>query len=176
MMRDLSLSLLAGIVLALPATNHCEKKEATTMEAELRALDRHPELTVTIRSGTEHFRGGQITVTLRGDGSTTVEQLQAGQRTEYQARLPPARVAQVGTTLADHHFTASRKSKLPREPGDTPLILSLSRGETPIFQANLWHGDRYTVADLDAILVLYGNLMFEASGGKLGEAPALVGR
>jgi hypothetical protein len=138
------------------------------MDPELRTLDLHPELTVSVRWGVEHFRGGQFTVRADGDGAATVEHRRAGTLTEYRAHLTAARVAQVGMALAKHRFSAPRRSKLPREPDDSQLILILARKGTPLFQADLWTGDCWNDADLNAILDLAIDLVFEISGGKLG--------
>ena len=140
------------------------------MEERLRTLAQHPGLTITIRSGTEHFRGGQITLSLRGDGDATIEQLRSGEHTRFAAKLGAARVDQVGRALGEHGFTRSRRSSLPREPGDTPLILDLSQEGQVLFHADLWYGDRYQDADLSAILDLWSTLLHEISGGKLGHA------
>jgi hypothetical protein len=162
-------AILGALALVLPGASGCVKKETTMMDAALRALDRHPELAVTVRLGTEYFRDGRIAVTVHGDGATTVEQLRSGTLTEYRAQLAAARVAEVGVALAERRFTEPRTSKLPRDPGDTPLRLALARGGTLLFQVDLWYGDRYTDANLNAIVELAENLVFEASGGKLGQ-------
>jgi hypothetical protein len=143
-------------------------KEQVTMEQELRRLAEQHDLMVTIRSGTEHFKSGQITLTLRGDGAAAVEQARSGERATFRARFAPERVAAIGGRLADHHFTAPRRSNMPREPGDTPLELVLTRAAAPRFQASLWYADRYDDADLNAIFELYDALVFEVTGGKWG--------
>jgi hypothetical protein len=167
--------LLAGASLLAPsgpgAAMTREGKMEATMDAELAALDRHPELAVTVRAGTEHFRDGRIAVTVQGDGAAAVEQLRSGQLTTHHAQLAAARVKEVGATLARHRFTLPRTSKLPREPGDTPLYLSVARGGQLVFEAKLWFADRYDDRDLDAILKLYEALTYEVSDGKLGQPP-----
>lgn len=141
----------------------------TVMTDPLRALDRHPALTITIRQGTEHFADGVVTLTVRGDGAVTVEQRRGGQAHRHGLQLDAARVAAIGGALADHRLTAPRTTSLPREPGDTRLILRVDGGATP-FEASLWYGDRYQDRDLDAIIRLADGLVHEATGGQLGQA------
>jgi hypothetical protein len=151
-----------------PAPRHDTQKEAPIGDS-VRTLDRHPDLTVVIRQGTEHFDNGQITLAIRGDGNATVEQLASGKTQHYAAKLPPARVAALGATLGAHRFTGPRTTTLPREPGDTQLVLRVDRARAPAFQLQLWDADRYKDADLDAILRTTDALIHELSGGALGQ-------
>lgn len=152
-----------------PSPRHDSQKEAS-MDDLLHALDRHADVAVVIRQGTEHFDDGLITLAVRGDGSATIEQLVNGATQRYAAKLDAARLATLGNTLAAHRFTAPRRTTLPREPGDTQLVLRVDRGGTPAFQAELWDADRYKDADLDAILRVADALIHEVSGGKLGQS------
>jgi hypothetical protein len=152
-----------------PAPRHDTQKESS-MDDLLHALDRHADVAVTIRQGTEHFDDGQITLVVRGDGSATVEQLASGAAQHYAMKLDAARIATLGNLLAVHRFSAARTTTLPRKPGDTQLVLRVDRGGTQAFQAELWDADRYKDADLDAILHTADALIHEVSGGKLGQA------
>lgn len=139
------------------------------MDDPLRALDRHPTATVTIRSGTEHFGNGEVTLAVRGDGAVSVEQRAAGAVTRYTAQLDGARIVALGRALADHKFTAPRTSTLPRNPGDTPLVLRLSGAGVRAFETTIWYADRFGDRDLDAIMRVADDLLYTASGGKLGQ-------
>ena len=140
------------------------------MDDPLRAFDRHPTATVTIQFGTEHFGNGQITLALRGDGAVSVEQRAAGAVNHYSAKLDGPRIAELGRALAEHRFTQPRTSTLPRNPGDTPLVLRLSGDGVPAFEATIWYADRFADRDLDAILRVADDLLSTASGGKLGQS------
>ena len=141
------------------------------MTDPLRALDQHPDVAITIQQGTEYFRDGQITLIIRGDGRVRVEQRRSGVVHPFEVQLPPARIAAIGRALAEHRFTAARTTKLPRNPGDTPLVLRLERGTAAAFAADLWYADRYQDADLDAIVRQADALIYEVTGGRLGQAP-----
>src|SRR5258707_13293816 len=91
-----------------PSPRHDSQKEAS-MDDLLHALDRHADVAVVIRQGTEHFDDGLITLAVRGDGSATVAQLTSYAAQRYAAKLDAARVVTLGNTLATHRFTAARK-------------------------------------------------------------------
>jgi hypothetical protein len=147
-----------------------DAQRESSMDDLLHALDRHADVAVTVRQGTEHFDNGLITLVVRGDGSAIVEQLASGAKQVYTAKLDATHLAALGSTLTAHRFTAVRTTTLPRKPGDTQLVLRLDRGGTQLFQAELWDADRYKDADLDAILRTADALIHEVSGGKLGQA------
>jgi hypothetical protein len=166
----LALGLL-GACADHPARQPGAIQEPAAMDDVVRHLDRHPAATLTIQQGTEHFDDGQVTLALRGDGTATVEQLRSGKTQRYRAQLAPARVATVGAALAEHHFTRARTTSLPRQPGDTPLVLRLD-GAGPAFRADLWYADRYQDRDLDQLVQLADALIHEVSGGALGQPAA----
>lgn len=154
-----------SLTLALAAACHdpprpAEPAQEISMDDSLRQLDQHPRLSISIRQGTEHFRDGQVTITVRGDGLIAADRLRAGTPSHVEQRLPPERIRELGRALADHRLTAARTSKLPREPGDSPLVLRVEGGARP-FQADLWYGDRYQDRDLDAIIRLADGLVKE---------------
>ncbi len=151
-----------------PSPRRDTQKEAS-MDDLLHALDRHPDVAVVILQGTEHFEDGLITLTIRGDGTATVEQLVSGKTQRYTAKIDAARIATLGNTLAAHRFTEARATTLPRAPGDTQLVLRVDRAGAPAFQVQLWDADRYKDADLDAILRTADAWIHEVSGGKLGQ-------
>lgn len=164
----LALALAAGC--SEPSKPSTEpRQEPAAMDDSIRALDRHPTATVTIRFGTEHFGNGEIALAVRGDGAVSVEQRTATGVTRYTAQLDAARVAALGRALAEHRFTAPRTSAPPRDPGDSPLVLRLSGAGVPAFEAELWYADRFKDPDLDAIMRIADDLLHTASGGKLGQ-------
>jgi hypothetical protein len=165
-----SLALVLAAACSEPPKPPTEpRKEASAMDDPLRAFDRHPTAMVTIRFGTEHFGNGEITLAVRGDGAVSVDQRAAGAVTHYSAQLDAGRTIALGRALADHQFTAPRTSTLPRDPGDTRLVLQLSGSGVPAFETAIWYADRFKDRDLDAILRLADDLLYTASGGKLGQ-------
>jgi hypothetical protein len=171
------LAAIAGLALACVAcADHAARqrdatKELTSMDDLVRHLDRHPAVTITIQQGTEHFDDGVITLAVRGDGTATVDQLRSGKSQRYSSRLAADRLASFGAELADHQLTRARTTTLPRQPGDTPLVLRVDGEGTP-FRADLWYGDRYQDRDLDQIIRVADAVVHEVSGGALGQPAA----
>jgi hypothetical protein len=144
------------------------KQETSDVSEELRQLSAHPDLEVVIRTGTQHWKAGEITLTVRGDGAAAVLQRQASGETPFDATLTKDEVDRFGRELGEHHFTASRTSKLPRKPGDTPVRLALQHGGKPGFEVQIWEADRHADAELDAILVAGRRLLHRVTKGALG--------
>jgi hypothetical protein len=154
-----------------PSVGDAQKETPGPMDDSLRSLDHQPDLSISLRQGTEHFRDGQITLTVHGDGRAEVEQLRAGTTTRTQARLPAARVTEIGRALADHRFTAPRTTSLPREPGDTPLVLRAERPGAAPLEIQLWYADRYQDRDLDAIIKLADAVIQEVRAASTAGSP-----
>jgi hypothetical protein len=160
----LAVCTIAGAGCSHPASlRSTETMKGSAMNEPLRALDQHPAAVVSVTYGTEYFGDGQFTVTVEGNGRVAVEQRSAGARSDWEVRVAPARIAEIGRLLADHRLTAARTTHLPRSPGDTPLLLRFTCPDTPPFQVELWHADRYDDPDLDAIVALFEELAREAT-------------
>lgn len=138
------------------------------MTDELRQVSAHPDLEIVIRTGTQHWRAGEITLTVRGNGSAAVAQRQAETTASFEATLDRDDLDAFGRELARHRFTAQRTSKLPREPGDTQVRLALQRASKVEFETQIWDADRDSDADLDAILVAGQRLVHRITKGALG--------
>ena len=122
------------------------------MSESLRTFSAHPALAVVFVLGTEHFDNGQFTLRVSGDGTAKLTQRRSGTTEEFEKSLDPAAVNQLGAVLAENDFTAARPSTLPREPGDTPVVLELFDGDNSQFRAEIWEADRYDDKQLAAIL------------------------
>jgi hypothetical protein len=144
------------------------KQETSDVSDELRHLSAHPDLEVVIRTGTQHWKAGEITLTVHGDGAATVIQRQASGETSFEATLTKDEVDSFGRELDERRFTAQRTSKLPRKPGDTPVHLALQHGGRPGFEVQIWEADRHDDPDLDAILVAGRRLIHRVTKGALG--------
>ncbi len=135
------------------------------------SFSKHPNLTITIVTGTEHFRAGEFALSIDGGGSARVVQKNAGKTNTFELVLTEARVDEFGALLAKHRFSAKRTSKLPRQPGDSPVRLSAERDGEKLILVDVWNGDRFQDSDLDAMLKAANTLVYEVSGGKIGSAP-----
>jgi len=157
--------MLAG---ACASNGNNARQEQSDVSKELRQVTAHPDLQTVIRTGTEHWRAGEITLTVHGDGAATVTQRQAQGVTSFEATLKKDEVDAFGRELGERRFTTRRTSKMPREPGDTPVRLALQRGGKVAFEIQIWDADRDGDADLDAILIAGQRLVHRISKGALG--------
>lgn len=136
---------------------------------QLLQVSADPALEIIIRTGTQHWQDGELTLTVRGNGAVDVTQRQAAKTASFAGTLPTAELDAFGRALHTHRFTAPRTSELPREPGDTPVMLALHHDGKVTFAARIWSADRDTDADLDAILRAAERLTHRVSAGKLGQ-------
>ncbi|MEZ4401336.1 MAG: hypothetical protein R3B06_15020 [Kofleriaceae bacterium] len=142
------------------------------MHDAIEALMREPAATVTITQGIEHFDDGQVVLRIRGSGDVAVTQRRAGTTTAFNGQLTRDELGTLVTALAGHRFSRPRTSKLPRNPGDTPLVLSYEAPGAAAATAALWYGDRYQDQELDAIIRVADDLIYRITGGQLGAAAA----
>lgn len=137
---------------------------------QLQQLSAHPALEIMIRTGTQHWASGEITLVVHGNGAVELTQRQANETAPFTGALSKDELDAFGQALHEHRFTAPRSSAPTREPGDTPVVLTLRRDGKVVFEANLWEADRDLDADLDAILRSADQLIHRISGGKLGNS------
>jgi hypothetical protein len=112
---------------------------------------------------------GEITLVVRGNGTAEVAQLQATTTTSFKGVLSRGELDAFGRTLHTHRFTAARTSAPSREPGDTPVLLTLRHAGKLTLEADIWNVDRFEDPDLDAILRTAERLIYRLSAGKLGQ-------
>jgi hypothetical protein len=137
------------------------------MDELLRKLAELPDVKICIGSGIEHWRTGEVTLSVRGHGEVEVRQLQGGAERTYHARLEAAQIYDFGAALADLDFTRLRDSAEVREPDDVPVWFVIYRGEAQLHYSKLWYGDRYEDTQLDGILKRYEELVSEVTDGFL---------
>ena len=137
-------------------------------EAALRKLD--PELELQIRDGTEHWRGGEITLTVNGAGRAEVLHRRAGEERTYSATLPRERVAELAGALADARLTGPRRSEL--KPDELTTTLRVRRGDELLSDVEVPGGERHEDERLDRVMRLYEELVAEVTDAALpfGEA------
>jgi hypothetical protein len=133
----------------------------------LEDLAAHPDGSVTIGAGTEHWERGATTLTVHGDGRAEVHNRASGAEREFEGRLDPAQVAELGRDLVRLGLTGLRQHPGNREPGDVPVWVAVERSGETLHEATLWHGDRYDDSGLDGVLERYQRLVEELTGGEL---------
>lgn len=125
-----------------------------------------PELAIQLAIGTQHFRGGVVTLTLHGDGRATLVRRQADGEERFDGELGADERRALGEELESLGLVELRPGDGAREPGDVPVEVMVAHGGRPVHQERLWYGDRYTDAALDRLIRRFDELV-----GRLKEVP-----
>lgn len=134
------------------ATTMTEPTAAPAPTPLLAELAKQPGVAISLAIGTEHFREGLITLTVASDGKVRVEQLRSGETRRFDATWTAAEVTAFGKGLVDDGIGDIAVIPGPRNPGDVPLDLSLSKDGASIWHMDVWHGDRYKSPAVDKVL------------------------
>ena len=122
---------------------------------------------VEVAVGREHFRNGEVALTVHGSGELDVVQLRSGAERDWHGRLEAERLQALADELAELDVAALRPSGRGRDPDDDPIRLALRSGGEQVHEARLWHADRYTDERLDRLLERWQALTEEVTGGAL---------
>jgi len=141
--------------------------DATAAAQLIRDLDKHRDVTLSVTTGTEHFGKGLVKLSVRGDGSVTVLNRNAGTKKSFTYKLTTEELAALGRELAEAGFTTVRSPGPPREPGDTPVVLEVTQGGKEHYRAELWDADRYNNPGLDKIIKRNDALVTKITKGEL---------
>jgi len=133
----------------------------------LRGLPDDPDLSVAITTGTEHFRNGAITLTVRGDGAVSVEQRRSGEEREYQGRLDAERMRRLADELAEDEIGELADSGGDRGPDDFPVTIRIERGGELLHAASIRESDRWKDERLNRVVRRYDALVGELTDGAL---------
>jgi hypothetical protein len=139
----------------------------------LQHLSQNPSVEISIGSGIENWRTGEITLTVRGNGEVRVHNRASGHEHTYTAALDAARVEDLGQFLLKHRMTQLKKAEQVRSPSDVPIWFRIRQANQVIYEAESWHAERYNNDDLDMILTYADELIEEVTGGVLpfGKTP-----
>ena len=127
--------------------------------------DRTSALEVAV--GREHFRNGEVALTIRGSGEVDVVQLRSGAERDWHARLADDRLRALADELAALDLAALRPREGSRDPDDDPVRLALRADDEPLHEVQLWHADRFADDRLDRLLTRWQTLTEEVTGGAL---------
>jgi hypothetical protein len=130
-------------------------------------LSAHPDATVALSIGTEHFGAGLITLTLHGDGRIGVLNRSRGEERHFDLPADPARATELARELAALDLVELRAAEDPRPPGDVPIDVRVDLGGETLHHTELWHGDRWKDPRIDQLVRRFDALVEEATGGAL---------
>jgi hypothetical protein len=142
----------------------------------LRQLPGDPGIAVEISTGSEHWRGGEIVLTMDGSGAVAVRHRRAGEETRYDATLGPAELAELVRRLDELGFAGLPSHERDYEPDEMTVTLALRRGEEIVREARVPEADRHDDGRLAAIMEEYDRLVERVTDGALPYGPAAAPR
>lgn len=131
------------------------------MNKLLESLIEHPDVSIAITMGEEHWSNGETTLVIQGDGSLKISNLRSGETKSYEGELDHSRLQAVGKSLAQADIGLLRPSDELREPDDMPVTVKIFLGDLELLNQELWEGDRFTDANLNSVIMLFEKLVSE---------------
>ena len=87
-----------------------------------------PSSALRVTVGREHFRHGEIALTVHGSGEVEVVQLRSGSERHWRGRLAPERLTELAAEVAELDVAGLRPRGGDRDPDDDPIHLALRSG------------------------------------------------
>ncbi len=131
----------------------------------------HPELTVSVTLGTEHWSYGQTKLTVHGSGTVEVDNRRSGHHRQYRGRLGPAELAAFGDELAELGLTTLASDRTRYEMGEATVTIELRDGDTVLHHADLPADDRFSSDGLYRLVRAYDTLVSKFTDGALPYGP-----
>ena len=126
-----------------------------------------PSSALEVAVGQQHFRNGEVALTVHGSGDVDVVQLRSGTARDWHGRLAGDRLRALADELAELDLAALRSPAGGRDPDDDPIRLALRAGGEQVHEAHLWHADRFGDERLDRLLRRWQALTEEVTDGAL---------
>jgi hypothetical protein len=141
------------------------------MEALLRSIPGDADLELEVTRGNEHWRGGELTLTVNGSGALRVRHRRGDDGQDFRGSLDPERLRALTARLADLGFAADRPDPAPAGPDERLTTLVIRRGPAELLRRSLLEHERYDDERVDALLGTYEELASEVSGGAVPFGP-----
>ena len=93
--------------------------------ATAQPLLQDPGSELEVAVGREHFRNGQVALTVHGSGEVDVVQLRSGAERDWHATLADDRLRALAEELAELDVAALRPHAGGRDPDDDPVRVAL---------------------------------------------------
>jgi hypothetical protein len=131
-------------------------------------------MALEIRTGTEHWRAGEITLAVDGSGAASVVHRRAGQETRYDATLDESEVSGLARRLQDLDVGGTRSDIRDHKPDEMSVTLALRRHGEIVHEADRPESERHDDERFAALMGDYDRLVERLTDGALpyGQAAA----
>jgi hypothetical protein len=142
----------------------------------VRRLPDDPELAIEISEGIEHWRAGEITLTVEGSGAVQVRHRRAGEERRYAGTLDEDELARLAGRLAELGFATLAAVDRDQEPDELTVTLSIRRGGEELRRVEIPSGERDDDPRLAGVVAEYESLVDRVTEHDLPYGPAAAAR
>jgi hypothetical protein len=134
---------------------------------ELAHLAEHPELALSITTGTEHFSVGQTTLTVHGSGAVEIDNRRAGSHQRYTGQLSPSETAAFGGEMASLGLVALSSDRTTYEMGEMTVTIEVRSGDRVVVHTDLPADERFSDDRVARLVGAYEGLVGRFTDGAL---------
>jgi hypothetical protein len=142
----------------------------------LRRLPGDPELAIEISEGIEHWRAGEITLTVEGSGTVTVRHRRAGEERRYAGTLDPDELARFAGHLAELGYASLATVDRDQQRDELTFTLTIRRGGEEVHRAEIPEGELDDDPRLAGVMAEYESLVDRVTEHDLPYGPAAAPR
>jgi hypothetical protein len=142
----------------------------------VRRLPGDPELAIEISEGIEHWRAGEITLTVDGSGAVEVRHRRAGEEHRYAGTLSPDELARFAARLAELGYANLATVARMQERDELTVTLSIRRRDEVVHRAEIPSGERDDDPRLAGVMAEYESLVDRVTEHDLPYGPAAAPR
>jgi hypothetical protein len=142
----------------------------------VRRLPSDPELAIEISEGIEHWRAGEITLTVEGSGAVEVRHRRAGEERTYAGTLSPDELERFAGRLAELGYASLVTIERDQQRDELTVTLSILRGGEELHRAEIPSGERDDDPRLAGVMAEYESLVDRVTEHDLPYGPAAAPR
>lgn len=142
----------------------------------LRRLPGDPDVAVEISRGMEHWRAGEITLTVAGSGAVEVRHRRAGEERRYTGSLDADALGRLAGRLDELGFASLAPARRGQQRDELTVTLALRRGGEAVHRAEIPEGQRDDDPRLAGVLDEYESLVERVTDRDLPYGPAAAPR
>jgi hypothetical protein len=140
------------------------------------SLPHDPELAIEISEGNEHWRAGEITLTVEGSGAVEVRHRRAGEERRYAGTLEPAELERFARRLGELGYASLATVDREQPRDELTVTLSIRRHGEEVQRAEIPSGERDDDPRLAGVMAEYESLVDRVTGHDLPYGPAAAPR